>query len=75
MIQGFLDQSGSFTYLNYNGNSSLNDTIVSDINESGEIVGLFFNVPESGTFTSLAAGLLFLALAQRRRLAFFLHQS
>jgi len=61
IFQGFLDKSGILTYIVYDGNSNLNDTLVSDINDSGEIVGTFSNVPESSTLSQLGIGLLFVA--------------
>lgn len=62
LFRGFLDKSGVFTYITYNGNSNLNDTFISDINDSGEIVGTFQNVSESSTLSLVAAGFLFLAV-------------
>ena len=60
-FQGFLYKSGIITYIVYNGNSNLNDTLISDINDSGEIVGTFIDVPESSTLSQLGIGLLFVA--------------
>jgi hypothetical protein len=61
VFQGFLYKSGNLTYIVYNGNSNLNNTFVSDINDSGEIVGTFSDVPESSTLSQLGIGLLFVA--------------
>lgn len=61
VFQGFLDKSGILRYIVYNGNSNLNNTFISDINDSGEIVGSFTDVPESSTLSQLGIGLLFVA--------------
>jgi len=61
LFQGFLYRSGVLTYIVYNGNSNLNNTFISDINDSGEIVGAFNDVPEASTLSQLGIGLLFLA--------------
>jgi uncharacterized membrane protein len=66
IFKGFLDQSGVITYIVYDGNSNVNDTLISDINNSGEIVGTFSNVPEASTVSQLSIGLLFLAVLTLR---------
>jgi hypothetical protein len=62
---GFLDQSGTFSYLDYSAlnNGDKFDTFLSGINDSGEIVGSFANVPEPGSLLLLSAGITALALA------------
>lgn len=60
-FQGFLLSPGVFTYINYDGNSSFNNTLISDINDSGEIVGTFADVPEPITVSQLYIGLVVLA--------------
>jgi len=73
VFEGFLYKSGIFTYLVYNGNANSNNTLVSDINDSGEIVGTFSDVPESSTLSHLVMGLLFFAAMtlHLKRLAIF----
>ena len=62
---GFVDQSGTISYLDYtapnNGDKFV--TFLSGINDSGEIVGSFTNVPEPGSLLLLGAGITTLALA------------
>ena len=62
VLQGFLDNSGTFTSIDYNGNSNVNDTLISDINDSGEIVGTYSDVPEPDTWALLLCGILALNL-------------
>lgn len=62
---GFVDQSGTISYLDYTApnNGDKYDTFLSGINDSGEIVGSFTNVPEPGSLLLLGAGITALALA------------
>lgn len=62
VLRGFIDKSGTLTYISYNGNSNVNSTLISDINDSGEIVGTFQNVPETSTLSHLGIGLLLVAV-------------
>ena len=73
--QGFLDNSGTLTYLDYNGNSNKNGTLVEGINDSGEILGTFSDIPEPSALVQLATGLaclmglwLCVSFAQKRKL-------
>ena len=61
VFQGFLYKSGIITYITYENANPLNHTIIRDINDSGEIVGIFLDVPEASTLLQLGIGLLFLA--------------
>lgn len=61
VFQGFLYKSGFLKYIVYDGNSNFNNTLISDISDSGEIVGTFTDVPESSTLSQLGIGFLFVA--------------
>jgi PEP-CTERM motif len=62
---GFVDQNGTISYLDYSApnNGDKFDTFLTGINDSGEIVGSFANVPEPGSLLLLGAGITALALA------------
>jgi hypothetical protein len=76
---GFLDIGGIFTTINVPG-ASVSGTKAIGINDSGQIVGVFFDAtgehgfiatpaptPEPGTLLLLSVGLLGLAMLSRRR--------
>jgi hypothetical protein len=65
IIEGFLDSSGTLSYINFNGNSDVNDTIIEGINDSGEIVGLYSDVPEPATILFLGLSLIGLVVFKR----------
>lgn len=70
--EGVVDNAGTITYINYNGNSDQNDTLITGINDSGEIVGMYYDVPEPSALLQLATELVGLWLciyfAKRRKL-------
>jgi hypothetical protein len=56
-VEGFLLSGGKFSTINF-PNANQNTTEVIGINDNGEIVGEYQNVPEPGTLCLLGAGLL-----------------
>jgi hypothetical protein len=57
--RGFLynSVSGAFNYIDFNGNSNVNSTVPTSINDSGEIIGSFTDVPEPGALLQLTTGI------------------
>jgi len=63
--EGFLYSSGVMTFINFNLNSNTNETDLTGINDSGEVVGVFSDVPEPPASVQLLSGLmLMLGLAR-----------
>jgi hypothetical protein len=67
-FDGFLLSGGVFTPIDFT-NSDVNNTLLSRINDSGEIVGSYSDVPEPGTLTLLATGFLALLGTFKRKLS------
>jgi hypothetical protein len=61
---GFIDQNGFISYVNYAapGNGDVFYTQLSGINDVGEVVGSFSDVPEPSSLASLLVGISALAL-------------
>jgi hypothetical protein len=68
LITGFIDSAGTFTALEF-PNNNINDTIVTGINDSGEVVGEYLNVPEPGTLALVSVGLAGLIFNKRNKVA------
>ena len=69
---GFIDKNGLISYVNYAapGNGDVFYTQLSGINDVGEVVGSFSDVPEPSSLVSLLVGIAALALAAlQKRLA------
>lgn len=69
---GFIDKNGLISYVNYTapGNGDVFYTQLSGINDVGEVVGSFSDVPEPSSLVSLLVGIAALALtALQKRLA------
>lgn len=68
LITGFIDSAGTFTALEF-PNNNINDTIVTGIDDSGEVVGEYLNVPEPGTLALVSVGLAGLIFNKRNKVA------
>ena len=58
--EGFIYSNGVMTFINFDLNGNTNDTELTGINDSGEVVGVFSNVPEPLAWVQLLGGLLLL---------------
>ena len=58
--EGFIYSNGVMTFINFDLNGNTNDTELTGINDSGEVVGVFSDVPEPLASVQLLGGLVLL---------------
>jgi hypothetical protein len=56
-LEGFLYSGGTLQFLDYTGNHDVNNSFLTGINDSGQIIGAYSDVPEPDTLTTMTAGL------------------